>query len=95
MGRTINLVFSVQVREAALSRAPEPDDGRSASARGMVWATRISSLGMELALPILGGFWLDRQWGTKPCFFLVGALLGISVFTMSVLRLSRDVSKKP
>jgi F0F1-type ATP synthase assembly protein I len=88
-------VFSVQVREAALSRTPDPDDGRSASARGMVWASRISSLGLELALPILGGFWLDRQWGTKPWFFLVGALIGISVFGLNVARLSRDVAKKP
>jgi F0F1-type ATP synthase assembly protein I len=85
-------VFFVRVKETTLS---EPrDDGRSSTVRGMYWATQISTLGMEVALPALGGFWLDRLWGTRPWLFLVGSLLGICVFWLSVLRLSRELGKK-
>lgn len=70
-----------------------PDDGRSSTARGAVWATRLSSLGMEIAVPALGGYWLDRQWGTSPWLLVVGAVLGIILFSVSVLRLSQDLGK--
>jgi hypothetical protein len=71
------------------------DDGRSALARGMVWGTQISSLGLELAVPILVGYWCDRQWGTWPWLLLLGMGLGIYIFTWGVIRLGRDISKKP
>lgn len=81
------------VKEMVVSQPS--DDGRSALARGMVWATQISSLGLELAFPILIGYWCDRRWGTGPWLLLLGMGLGIYIFTWGVIRLSRDISKKP
>src|SRR5262245_28563052 len=72
-------------KEATLSESS--DDGRSALARGMVWATKAGNLGLELALPILGGYWLDQRWGTQPWLLLVGMGLGVLVFSQSVIRL--------
>lgn len=71
-----------------------PDDGRTAISRGMAWASQISNLGLELALPILAGYWLDQRWQTKPWLLIAGALLGISVFSLSVFRLSKAAAKK-
>lgn len=75
--------------------ADPPNDDRSALARGMAWAARVSSLGFELALPILAGYWLDQQWGTEPWLLLLGMGLGIYIFSLGVIRLGREVGKKP
>lgn len=73
-----------------------PSDGdRLSIARGMMWATQISTLGLEIALPALGGYWLDQSWGTKPWLLIAGAMLGILVFSFSVIRLSREWGRKP
>lgn len=74
--------------------SPPPDDGRAAFSRGMVWASQISTLGLQLAFPMLVGYWLDQRWQTKPWLLLLGALLGISVFSLSVVRLSQAAAKK-
>jgi F0F1-type ATP synthase assembly protein I len=38
-------------------------------------------LGMTLAVTVLaglgGGYWLDRRFGTRPVFLLVGAAIGV------------------
>lgn len=70
------------------------DDGRSPLVRSYIWATQISSLGLELALPIGVGYWLDQRFGTHPWLLIGGAMLGIGVFGASVARLSRDWGRK-
>jgi F0F1-type ATP synthase assembly protein I len=53
---------------------------------------RYSSLGVELgatiALPTLLGLWIDRSFGTKPWFFLVGFLLGLAAGLTQFIRKS-------
>jgi F0F1-type ATP synthase assembly protein I len=66
-----------------------PDDGRSAMGRGMMWASQISTLGLEVALPALGGYWLDQRWGTSPAFVLVGVVIGFGVSLYSIVKLSQ------
>ena len=38
-------------------------------------------MGIGLAVTVLvclgGGYWLDRRFGTKPLFFLIGAVVGL------------------
>lgn len=80
------------VKETALSTPP--DDSRSSLARGMMWATQISTLCLELSLPMFAGYWLDQRWGTQPWLLLLGMGLGICIFSLGVIRLSRDISKK-
>jgi F0F1-type ATP synthase assembly protein I len=75
------------VKEAALSRPPE--NGPTPLARGVMWATQISTLGLEVALPALGGYWLDQRLGTSPILLIVGVCLGFGVSLYSIVKLSK------
>lgn len=39
-------------------------------------AHTVSSLAIELVLPIVGGLWLDQKWQTQPWLLLAGVLVG-------------------
>jgi F0F1-type ATP synthase assembly protein I len=53
-------------------------------------------LGTTLAGTVLGGlglgYWIDRQFGTRPVFFLVGAALGVA---SAMLQFFRTVNRRP
>lgn len=55
---------------------------------GLIWAYRISTLGLEFSLPALAGFALDRRWGTAPTATLVGAGLGFLLGMLHMIRLA-------
>lgn len=55
----------------------------------MQWATHVTSIAMEMALPGLAGLWLDRQLGTGFAFLIVGTVLGFSAGMLHLLRLTR------
>ena len=44
-------------------------------AQAMAWVSRITSLSMEMALPALGGWYLDQKWGTN-FLMAIGAVFG-------------------
>ena len=52
-------------------------DDRSSSARGMAWATQITSASIMMVLPALAGYYLDQWLGTVALFLFLGALLGL------------------
>jgi F0F1-type ATP synthase assembly protein I len=58
-------------------------------ARGIFWATQISTLGLEVALPALGGYWLDQRWNTSPVFVLAGVFLGFGISLVSIIKLTQ------
>jgi F0F1-type ATP synthase assembly protein I len=75
---------------------PKLNDGDfSSAAHAASWASRIGALGLELAVPIGLGAWLDLRWGTRPWLLMAGAILGILAFSVHLLRLSEELSKKP
>jgi ATP synthase protein I len=49
----------------------------------------------SVALGTLGGFFLDRRFGTKPWLLVVGALLGVSGGFYSFIRAVIALDKKP
>ena len=49
-------------------------------------------LAMELALMPLGGFWLDRQFGTTPWLTFVGVALGLLTAGLDFYRLTKQFS---
>ncbi|WP_406693738.1 AtpZ/AtpI family protein [Singulisphaera sp. Ch08] len=69
---------------------PEP---RSRLSVGMQWASRISTIGLEFALPPLMGAGLDRWLRTSPLATLIGAVLGFAVGMMHLLRIAREGSR--
>jgi len=76
---------SVGKRETCVIQEP---DTRSALSIGLDWGTRVTTIGLEFALPAFLGFGLDRWWGTSPWLTLLGALLGVATGMIHVLRLA-------
>ncbi len=54
-----------------------PDDDRAPYAKAMDWASRIISASLMMALPALGGFFVDRWLGTAPWLLILGAIVGL------------------
>jgi F0F1-type ATP synthase assembly protein I len=59
----------------------------------MYWATRISSIGFEMAVPPAIGYWLDERWGTAPWLVLTGACLGFAVAMLDVRKLAKQPAR--
>ena len=74
---------------------PRPQRRQSSGlAVGMYWATRISGIGFEMAVPAGIGFWLDRLWGTSPWLVVVGACLGFAVAMLDIVKLARQIGSR-
>ncbi len=69
----------------------QKSDSRSALSIGMDWGARITTIGLEFALPACLGFGLDRWWNTGPAMTIAGALLGMAVGMLHVIRLASDL----
>ena len=74
-----------------MTRSDEP---RSNLSVGMAWASRITSVGLEFAVPPLLGAFIDHGIGTSPALLLVGAVLGFALGIMRVLSFARDGARR-
>lgn len=70
------------------------DDERSSLAVGYQWSIVISTIGMQMTLPALFGYWLDKRLGTVMLFTLLGAVLGMTSGMMQLLKISKDSEKE-
>ena len=71
-------------------RPPDRDRSRaSAISAGMRWASTISTIGLEMALPPLAGVWLDEKFDTSPVWVLVLSILGFIVAMMHLWQLAK------
>lgn len=61
---------------------------------GLEWSSRIIAIGLEMAIPIAGGYWLDQRCGTLPLFICLGALLGVAIAIWQFVRIARDLARK-
>jgi len=68
-------------------------NSRNSMALALRWTNQITSIALELVLPIAGGFWLDRHYGTNPWWMIAGVLLGCLLGTQGMIRLVRDLDK--
>lgn len=69
------------------------DDERPPLIVGLEWSARIVTVGLEFALPTLGGWWLDRQWGTQ-WLWIAGSALGLVVGGMHLIQLAVALSRE-
>jgi len=77
--------------EATKVSKPDPVDSRS---QGLYWASRGMSVGMEFALPALGGYWLDGRWPFRPVGVIAGAVLGFVIGLTHLLRIAAEGDRR-
>lgn len=72
-----------------------PQDDKPRRSEPSPWS--LVSAGMELglvtALFTLGGWWLDKKWGTTPALILVGLFIGVVGGTYKLWRTGRRFFK--
>ncbi len=61
---------------------------------GLEWASRVSTVGLEFALPALLGFGLDRWWHIGPWGTVVGAAVGFAIGMTHLLRIAHEGSAR-
>lgn len=72
----------------------DQDNGRFSSlALGYMWSVRITMIGLEMALPVVGGVWVDIYWKTLPFGTILGLFLGIYIMFCSLMKIVKDAAK--
>jgi hypothetical protein len=64
------------------ARGPDP------FAVAMEWVTKITTVGLEMVLPAIGGAYLDKRIGTT-YWALIGVVLGMTVGMWHLLQMTR------
>ena len=70
-------------------QSPESPDSRSPMATAMALASQVTAIAAEMAVPPLLGYGLDHWLGTGFVFVVLGAVLGLVVGMMTLLRMAR------
>jgi hypothetical protein len=70
----------------------QKSDHRSALSIGIDWSTRVTTIGLEFALPAFLGFFLDRYMSTAPWMTVLGAFLGLGIGMVHLVRLASELS---
>lgn len=65
----------------------ESPDRRSPLAIAAEWSSQITAISIEMVLPGLLGYWLDRRWGWLPWLTVLGMFLGMALGTWQLVRL--------
>lgn len=65
-------------------------DGRHAMARGYVLASRVTSIGLQMVVPLGLGWWADSVWKTTPWCMIFGAVLGFVVAMLALIHLAKE-----
>jgi hypothetical protein len=73
---------------------PDPHDDRSPLAVAATWASIVTTIGMEMAVPPLIGFWLDEKLGTRVVFVSLGAIGGLALGMISLIRVARSEEQR-
>ena len=60
---------------------------------GIAWASRITTIALELSVPAAVGFGLDRWLSTAPLATLLGASLGFVLFMMHTVRIASEFTR--
>lgn len=71
-----------------------PQKDRLPLVAALQWASRLTTIALEMVLPGLGGFWLDRWLGTGVVFLVLGVIAGFWLGLSHLLQISRAAPSK-
>ncbi len=66
-----------------------PPDNRAPWAAAWGWASLAISVALEMVLPGLLGYWVDRQLGTLMVFLVLGLALGMTSGLIHLIRIAK------
>jgi len=66
-----------------------PDD-RAAVARALALVSTVTSISLEMVLPAVAGYWLDRRLGWLPGLTIVGGAAGLALGIWTLIRWARQ-----
>ena len=73
---------------------PPPTDERSPAVVAYVWASRLTTVSLEMVLPGLGGYWLDHRFKTVPLFTVLGFACGLALGLWHLLKMTSASTNK-
>lgn len=71
----------------------EVREDRSPIAAAMAWASRITSVSLEMVVPGLLGYWLDGRIGTTAVFTVGGFAIGMVLGIFHLVRLGKTSNR--
>jgi ATP synthase protein I len=66
---------------------------QSLVSQGVRWATRVTSIGLEFALPAVLGGYLDGRFGTGSLLTILGAVFGFIAGMVHLMAMAREETK--
>jgi hypothetical protein len=78
----------------AVSQVSTPSGDPSALAKAYEWAYRIMVVSLEMVLPGLAGYWIDKRLGTVCLFLVIGLTAGSVVGMRQLMQLARQSTKR-
>jgi ATP synthase protein I len=68
----------------------ESPDDRSPLVLAMEWTSRVTTIALEMVLPGLLGYWLDRQLGTHLVLLVLGVILGFATGMWHLIKMTKS-----
>jgi ATP synthase protein I len=68
-------------------------ESQSSLSVGIAWASRITTIALELSVPVAVGFSLDRWLSTAPLATILGAVLGFVLFMVHTVRIASEFTR--
>ena len=62
-------------------------------AQAMAWSSRITTISLEMVLPAVFGHWLDEWLGSWFVFITLGAIAGMTLGIMHLVRMTEPVAQ--
>ena len=67
---------------------------RPPMAVAMEWVSRVTTISLSMALPGVGGIWVDSKLGTLPVFVILGVVLGFALGMYQLLQLAKESNRQ-
>jgi ATP synthase protein I len=68
-------------------------ESQSSLSVGIAWASRITTIALELSVPVAVGFGVDRWLSTAPLATILGAVLGFVLFMVHTVRIASEFTR--